>query len=325
MDQMQQAAINDDTATAPRNQRIRSAPKRRISRETVSGYLFILPSIIGLTLFVLYPLIATIVYSLTRWDGLAAPQFIGFENFRYMFASDPSFWPSLRATLIYVVLSVPASLVAGLGLAVLLNRANPGIRLFRTIFYLPTVLPLIASLTLWKFIYHPQFGMANALLQRLGLPTSLWLGSEQMAIPAMVLIGVWGVGATMIIFLAGLQAVPQQLYEAAQLDGANSARSFLNITLPMISPILFLQLVMQIIASLQAFAQPKVLTGGGPNNATNFLMYSIYTTGFGNLSQYPALGYAMTKVIVLFVIIAAVTILTFRFSTIWVYADNTVE
>lgn len=293
--------------------------------EAITGYLFIFPSIIGLIVFVFYPLVSSLYYALTRWDGTSTPVFVGFRNFVYMFTKDPSFLPSLRATMLFVLLSVPSSLVLGLLLAVLLNRNAPGIRFFRTAVYLPAVLPSIATLTLWKFIYNPQFGLANQILTFLHLPTSTWLGSDQLALPAIVIIGLWGVGSTMIIFLAGLQAVPQEFYEAAKIDGAGPLSLFTRITLPMISPILFLQLVLQMIASLQAFNQPAVLTNGGPDFTTNLLMYSIYLNGFGALGQFPQLGYAIAQVWVLFFLIFLLTILTFRFSSMWVYSESTLD
>jgi len=307
--------------------RQRSATRRRRynRKEALIGYLFILPSIIGFTVFVLYPLFSSAYYSLTQWDGIKDPVFVGFKNYIYMFTKDPSFIPSLQATILFAILSVPSSLILGLLLAVMLNRALPGVRLFRTILYLPAVLPSIATLTLWKFIYNPQVGLANQVLEFLHLPTSTWLGSYQMALPSIVIVGLWGVGATMIIFLAGLQAVPQELYEAAKLDGAGAFNLFLRITIPMISPILFLQLVMQIIGALQAFNQAMVLTGGGPGFTTDLLMYSIYQHGFGNLGQFPQLGYATAQVWVLFIMIIIVTIFTFRLSSMWVYTESNLD
>lgn len=299
--------------------------RARNRREALTGYLFILPSIIGLSVFVLYPLFSSMYYALTKWDGTNTPVFVGFRNFVYMFTKDPSFLPSLRATFLFVLLMVPSTLLLGLLLAVFLNRNVPGIRFFRTAVYLPAVLPSIATLTLWKFIYDPQFGLANELLSALHLPTSTWLGSDQLALPALVIIGLWGVGSTMIIFLAGLQAVPKELYEAAKIDGSGPLSLFMRITLPMISPILFLQLIMQMIAALQAFNQPAVLTHGGPDFTTNLLMYSIYQNGFGNLGQFPQLGYATAQVWVLFGLIILLTILTFRFSSMWVYADSSLD
>lgn len=289
------------------------------------GYLFILPSIIGLSIFVLYPLVSAAYIALTRWDGVVDPKFIGFQNFVYMFTKDPAFWPTLKATALYVIFSVPATLALGLLLAVLLNQALPGIKIFRTILYLPTILPSVATLTLWKFIYQPQYGLANDILSFFHLPTSLWLSSETAALPAIIIIGLWGVGGTMIIFLAGLQAVPKEIYEASRIDGAKAVQIFWNITIPMISPILFLQLVTQMIAALQAFNQAQILTGGGPNYSTNFLMFNIYSKGFGNLGSFPDLGYATAQVWILFLIIMAVTTLTFRFSSIWVYSETSAD
>lgn len=300
--------------------------RRKLNKnEALVGYLFILPSIIGFSAFVVYPLIFSAYIALTKWDGITDPTFVGFKQFVYMFTKDPAFWPSIKATVLYVILFVPSSLAIGLLLAVLLNRTMPGVKIFRTILYLPTILPSVATLTLWRFIYQPEYGLANTILNALHLPTSLWLGSEAMALPAIIIVDLWGVGSTMIIFLAGLQSVPQELYEAGQLDGAGPIRLFWNVTVPMISPILFLQLITQMIMALQAFNEPRLLTQGGPNNATNFLMYSIYSKGFGNLGSFPDLGYATAEVWILFLLIMFVTAFTFRFSSMWVYSESTVD
>jgi ABC-type sugar transport system permease subunit len=291
--------------------------------DAIAGYLFIWPAILGFCLFVAYPLISSAYYAFTNWNGLAVPRWIGFQNFQYMFTKDPAFWPSIRATAYFGILSVPTTLALGLLLAVLLNRAYPGVKIFRTIMYLPVVLPGIAVLTLWKYVYDPLFGLANTVLSALHLPTSLWLGSEQMAMPAIVIIGLWGVGGTMIIFLAGLQAVPQEVYEAARIDGAGALATFWNMTLPMISPIIFLQLVLQLTGAFQAFNQAKVLTDGGPNFATNLFMYKIYKDGLQG--AFPQVGYATAEVWILFIIILAITALTFRTSSTWVYGENNVD
>jgi multiple sugar transport system permease protein len=300
--------------------------KKRINKSDLFwGYLFILPGIVGFMVFVFYPLVYSAYIAFTKWDGVTDPKWIGFQNFQYMFTKDPAFFPSLRATALYVIISVPATLALGLLLAVLLNQNLPGIKIFRTILYLPTILPSVATLTLWKFIYQPQYGLANDVLSFLHLPTSKWLTSEDTALISIIIIGLWGVGGTMIIFLAGLQAVPKEVYEAARIDGAGPVRLFWNVTIPMISPILFLQLITQMIAALQAFNQSQILTQGGPNNATNFLMYSVYTKGFGNLGSFPDLGYATAEVWVLFFLIMAVTALTFRFSNFWVYNETAAD
>jgi ABC-type sugar transport system permease subunit len=300
--------------------------KPRFNRsESLVGYLFILPSILGFLMFVVYPMVASAYLAFTEWDGVRAPEWVGLQNFQYMFTQDPVFWGSVRTTLVYVALLVPTSVTVGLLLALLLNRAMPGVRIFRTIFYLPAVLPIIATLTMWKFIFHPQFGLANAALRAVGLPPGTWLAGENSAMVTIIIITVWGVGSTMIIFLAALQTVPQELYEAAEIDGAGKVRMFFAVTIPMISPVIFLQVVMQMIAGVQEFARPAVLTGGGPNGATRLLMMEIYENGFGNLGRYAQLGYALAEVWVLFFIILCLTILTFRFSNMWVYNDNTLN
>lgn len=287
-------------------------------RGWVIGYLFILPSIIGFSVFVAYPLLSSVYYSLTEWSGYDKPRFVGFANFNYMFNVDPAFWPSVRTTFYFVILSVPSSLILGLGLAMLLNRGLPGIKWFRTIFYLPTVVPSIATLTLWLFIYQPQYGLANSLLRMAGLPEGTWLTSEMTALPSIVLIGLWQVGSGMIIFLSGLQSVPQELYEAAEVDGAARWRVALNITIPMITPILFLQLILGIIGAFQAFNQVQVLTGGGPNFSTSLLNFKIYTDAFNGRM----FGYAIAEVWVLFLIIMIFTVVTYRYSNRFVYYES---
>ncbi|HET8842769.1 MAG TPA: sugar ABC transporter permease [Ktedonobacteraceae bacterium] len=299
--------------------------KKGLRSDALAGYLFIAPAIVGFLVFVAYPLIDAAYLSLTNWNGLTDPLFVGFKNFIDLFTKDPSFFPSLHATAYFALLSVPGSLILGLLLALFLNRNLPGVRIFRTLIYLPVILPGIATITLWKFIYDPQVGLANLLLQALHLPTSLWLGSETMSMPSLVIVTLWGVGSTMIIFLAGLQSVPTEVYEAAKMDGAGRFTVLTRVTLPMISPILFLQVILQLTAALQNFNLPKILTGGGPGFSTDVLMLSIYSHGFGNLGTFPQLGYATAQVWVLFLIIVIITIFTFRFSTFWVYSDNKVE
>jgi ABC-type sugar transport system permease subunit len=299
-----------------------SARVRRRRREFVTGHLFILPGIAGLLLLIVYPLSTSAYHAFTDWNGLTPAEWAGLKNFDYLFRHDPTFWPSLRATAIFVLISVPASLVAGLALAVLVNRGLPGVRLFRTVFYLPVVLPSIAVLALWKYLYDPQYGLADTLLRKLGLPTVAWLGDTRTALASIVVIGLWGIGGTMIIFLAGLQAVPKEMYEAAQLDGAGPVRMFVKITLPMITPILLLQLMLQINAAFQTFNQVAVLTKGGPGTSTDVLMYKIYNDGFANYLAAPQLGYATAETWVLFFIVMLVTLVTLRFSSMWVYSGE---
>jgi ABC-type sugar transport system permease subunit len=270
-----------------------------------------------------YPLIRSFYLALTKYNGLTNPVFVGLGNFRRLFTTDPAFWPALRATGYLVLLYVPLSLVIGLALAMFCNQRFAGVRVVRTLAYLPVVLPAVATITLWKFMLDPQVGLLNTILDRLGLPTSLWLQSPKMAMPSVVLVMLWGVGGTMIIFLAALQSVPTELYEAAKVDGAGPWSVFFRITMPMISPILLLQVILQTTAALQTFNQPKILTGGGPGFSTNVLMLSIYGNGFPTLGRIPQLGYASAQVWVLFVIIIAVIALTAKFSSLWTYSDST--
>lgn len=284
----------------------------------IKGYLHITPSIVGFGVFVAYPLLMSVYYALTEWDGYNKPRYVGFDNFHYLFTVDPIFWKAIRITFYYVLINVPASLIFGLLLAVLLNRKLPGIRFFRTAYYLPTVLPMIATLTLWKYIYQPQYGLANRVLNLFGAKPLEWLGSEKLALISVIIAGLWQIGSGMIIFLSGLQSVPQDLYEAAEIDGAKGWHSFRNVTLPMITPILFLQLILGIIGSFQSFAQVQVMTLGGPNYATELLNYKIYADVFGS----KMFGYGIAEVWILFFIIMIFTVITYRYSNQFVHYEN---
>lgn len=288
-----------------------------------AAYVFLAPAIIGFTAFVVYPIIRSAYLALTDFNGFSAPTFVGLQNFVDLFTTDPAFWPSVGATFYLVVLYVPLSLVIGLALAVFCNARLRGVTFVRTLLYLPVVLPAIATITLWKFVFDPQVGVANVILSVFGLKPLSWLSSSSStAMPSIVIVMLWGVGATMIIFLAALQSVPTELYEAAKIDGAGAWRRFLSVTLPMISPIIVLQVVLQMTTALQTFAQPKILTNGGPGFSTRTLMLSIYVHGFPALGRIPRLGYATAEVWVLFVIIIIVVAATARFSTIWSYSDG---
>ena len=314
------------TSAPPQRRRLRPRrTRRRAGSDTAAAYAFLAPAILGFGIFVVFPLIRSGYFALTRYNGLTSPQFIGFDNFRQMFEIDPSFWPSVRATVELVVLYVPLSLVLGLALAVFCNQRLRGVRLVRTLCYLPVVLPVVATITLWKFVFDPQVGLANQVLSWLHLPTSMWLSSSSMALPSIVIVMLWSVGSTMIIFLAALQAVPTELYEAARIDGAGNAAVFFRITLPLISPIMLLQVVLQLTTALQTFNQPKILSaggGGGPGFSTDTLMLSVYNHGFPTLGSEPRLGYASAQTWVLFLAIVVVVAATARFSSIWTFHDQ---
>lgn len=289
------------------------------TRNSIAAYVFMAPAIVGVLVFVIYPVTSSFYYAFTEWSGISAPRWVGLANYRYLFTEDPTFWPSLRATAYFVLLSVPLGLVAGLALAVLLNRALAGVRIFRTIFYLPVVLPAIAVLTLWKYIYDPLYGFANQVLEKLHLPTSAWLFSTRMAMPSIVLIGLWGVGGSMIIFLAALQNVPTEIQDAARVDGAGPFRLFWSITFPMMTPLILLQLILGLNISFQAFSQAQVLTNGGPENSTYLFMFKIYQDAFGAYNQ---LGLATAEAWILFVIVMIITAVTLRTSSLWVFEEN---
>lgn len=287
-------------------------------REGLAGYLFMLPTIIGFTLFVAYPLIASVYYSLTEWDGFLPPKFIGLDNFKFILFNDPTFIQSLKVTFMYVLLTVPITMVLGLGIALLLNKTIPGIKLFRTLFYLPVVLPSVAALVLWLFIFKSDYGLLNNVLRIVHIPAVPWLESEKTALLSISLVKFWAVGGTMIIFLSGLQSVPTEIFEAAEIDGASNFKKFFKITLPMITPVVFLQLVTGVIGAFQSFNEIAILTKGGPNNSTMLISYDIYQTAFNN-SKF---GRATAEVWILFIIIMIFTILIFRFSEQFVYYEN---
>lgn len=279
-----------------------------------------LPAIIGFAAFVFYPLVVAAYTAFTEWNGLKPPKFIGLANFQYLFFKDAVFWSSIRVTFIYVLLTVPVSLVLGLLMAVLLNRPIPGIRAFRTTYYLPTIIPSVAAIVLWQFIFQSDFGLINGILRSLGLPAVGWLTDKRVVLFSLAIIRYWAVGSMMIVFLAGLQSVPADLYEAAEMDGATSLQKFFDITLPMISPILFLQLITGTISSFQIFNEAAIMTEGGPHYGSHFINYDIYINAFQDYK----LGRATAEVWVLFVIILICTIIVFRSSDQFVYYDSDV-
>lgn len=299
---------------------LNAARRTRWNREALCGYLFILPGIIGFLFFVAYPLLMSVYYSMTEWSGFNRPKFIGLDNFKYMFFTDPSFGQSVKLTVLYAVFSVPLGLLFGLFLAMLLNNKMKGIRLFRTLFYLPVVIPIVATTTLWMYMYQPQYGLANNLLWELGLDSVDWLSGDRMALTSLIIMYLWGVGSNMIIFLAALQGVSPDLYEAAGLDGASAYRKLLNITIPQITPILFLQLITGLIAAFQTFVQPSILAGDprSPNLSLNLLNLSIYNNAFRGHE----FGYAIAQVWVLLVIIVAFTTAAFYASRRFVHYEN---
>jgi multiple sugar transport system permease protein len=290
---------------------------RNTIRQNVLGYLWISPWLVGFAIFILGPMIASVGFSFTNYRIINESQWVGLRNYTYAFVEDDLFWPSLVTTFYYMLVSVPLGLFGSLLLALLLNQRLRGESLFRTFYFLPSLTPAAAAAILWIWILHPEAGLVNYLLSLVGIEGPTWLGSTTWALPSIILITLWtGVGGgRMIIFLAGLQSVPQELYEAAEMDGAASWAKFRNITLPMISPALFFNLILGIIGALQVFTTAYITTRGGPGRATWFFALHIYTNAF----EYFDMGYASALAIVLFFILLVFTIIQLRLSDRWVF------
>jgi multiple sugar transport system permease protein len=294
--------------------------KRHLSlatREAITCYLFLLPWAIGFILFVLGPILASLVLSVMRYDIVTPPYFVGLSNFRELFTIDFRFGMSMGNTAYYVALYVPLHMIVALGLALLLNQKVRGMPVYRTLFYIPSIVPIVAGSILWVWILQPEWGMINSILAIFGIKGPLWLSSLTWSKPAMILMALWGSGAAMIICLAGLQGVPQHLYEAAEIDGADRWQRFTHITLPMLSPTLFFMLILGVIGSFQVFTTAYVMTGGGPAESTLFYMLYLYRRAFVFLNM----GYAAAMAWILFVIVLVLTIVQFRLANRWVYYE----
>lgn len=281
------------------------------------GYIFIAPCIIGLLLFSFGPMLYSLCISFTSWDVMTDPMFVGLGNYKELI-SDPLVKKALQVTAYYAVLSVPLVTFIPLLLAMLLNTKVKALSAFRTIFYIPSIVPAVASAAIWMFIYNPQFGLLNNILKIFGLPKFSYIYSSEGVIPSLAIMAVWGAGNTVVIYLAGLQGISQQLYEAAEIDGANALHKFRDITIPMMTPIIFYNLVMAVITSLQTFTQGYIMTDGGPANSSLFYSLLVYRTAF----QESRMGYSAAMSWVLFVIVALMTAVLFKTSNMWVYDGN---
>jgi len=284
-------------------------------RNQIAGLLFISPWIIGFLAFTAYPILASLYYSFTLYDIINPPQFIGLKNFVFMFTDDTTFPITIYNTLYLVIVGVPLGLVAAFLLAVLLNNSVIGRPVFRTIFFLPSIVPVIATAMVWLWIYNPNYGVINATLASLGFQVVPWLSSPDLAKFSIIIIGVWGQGAAIIIFLAALQDVPRELYDAAKVDGAGALRRFLKVTIPLCTPSVLFVLVTGLIGAFQEFSLAYILTRGGPMQSTTF--YAVYL--YQNAFQFFKMGYASALAWILFLIIVVCTAITFRSSARWVY------
>lgn len=286
-------------------------------REAIRGYLFISPWIIGLILFTVGPILASLVLSFTNWDLLGTPEWVGTEQYTRLF-TDRLFWQSLKVTGTYALLTVPTGMIFSLLLALLLNQKVRGLSIFRTIYYLPAVVSGVAVSILWGWIFNPSYGILNAFLGTFGVPPQNWLNNSQWVLPSLALMSLWSVGGGMVIYLAGLQNVPKEYYEAASIDGAGSWAKFRKITLPLMTPVLFFDLIVRTIGSFQTFTQAQILTDGGPGSASLFYVLYIYRNGF----RYFDMGYASALAWVLFIIVLLLTILQFGLARRWVYYED---
>lgn len=301
------------TTTLPRRQR-----GRRVRRETALFYLLISPWLIQLLVFIAGPILASLLISFTRWDLLTPPEFSGLRNYQRM-VTDKLFWQALSVTLRYTLLYVPSDLIGGLLLALLMNQVSvKGIRAVRTIYYLPSVLSGVAFVIVWMWLFHPEAGLINATLAQVGIQGPRWLADPNTALTALWLMSFWGLGRTAIIFLAGLKGVPRELYEAAAIDGAGSVQSFFSITLPMLTPAIFFNLVLSIIGTFQTFTSAFVATNGGPLDSTLFYVLYLYRKAFQDFQM----GYAAALAWVLFLIILGLTLLVVRSGRWWVYYEG---
>lgn len=294
---------------------------RMAREEERAAYLFMLPWLIGLVVFLIGPIIASVVISMTDWNLVSSPQWVGLANYQEMLFDDRNFWQSIRVTLYYTVLSVPLFMLSGLGLSLLLNMRLKGMNWFRTLLYLPSVLSGVAVAVLWVSLLNPDLGAVNWVLRGIGVANPpRWLSSPQWAVPSVVLMGMWAVGGSAIIYLAGLQNVPPQLYEAATIDGAGAWQKFMHITIPMLTPTLFFVLITSLIGAFQVFDTVFVLGGsrGGTSGALRFYLLNLWNEGFRN----GRLGYASALAWVLILLAAIVIMIMFRTSARWVYYEH---
>jgi len=297
--------------------RSRRLTRRKLMNNLV-GYLFISPWIIGFFGLTAYPMIMSLYYSFTDYNVLRPPVWVGLENYKELFFEDDRFLVTLFNTAYYVAFSVPLGLVLGFLLALLLNQKVPGMTIFRTLYYLPVVTPAVATAVLWLWVLEPNFGLLNRALGLLGLPGPPWLASPSWSKPALILVSLWGVGGSMVIYLAGLQGIPQHLYEAAAIDGAGAWAKFWHVTVPMMSPVLFFNLIIGLIGAFQEFVLPYVMTRGGPVDSTMFYVLYLWLNAF----DYFRMGYASAMAWTLFVIILCVTLLTFKVVARYVYYEH---
>ena len=292
-------------------------PGGQVRRDLRNGLLFASPWLLNLALFIAYPIAASLYYSFCSYDTLRPPRWVGLENYAVLLTEDPLFWKSLGNTLYMVAVGLPVGLVVSLGIALLMNQKLKGMAFYRTVYYLPSITPVVATSVLWLWLLNPEIGLVNTVLAKVGIQGPGWLQSPDWSKPALILMGLWGAGGGMVIYLAGLQDVPQQLYEAAELDGAGRLAQFRHVTLPMLSPVILFNLIMGLIGSFQYFTQVYVMTQGrgGPQDSTLVYALHLFNSAFLDFRM----GYACAMAWILFLITLGGALVVFRSSARWVY------
>ena len=294
-------------------------PGSRQRAENRIGWLYAMPAVLGFAIFFLGPMIASLFYSFTNLGISGKFEWIGWANFQSMFSGmDGYFYKALGVTGNYVLLAVPMQIIYAFLLALLLNNDVRGKSVFRTIFYLPTIVPVVATSMIWMWLLNPDFGLVNELLRAMNLPTSKWIFHKASVIPSLAMMSVWTTGTTTLVFLAGLQDVPRHLYEAMSIDGAGAFGKFRHVTIPMMTPTIFFNLCTTLIGAFQVFSEAYIMTNGGPDNASLFYVFYLYREAF----TYGRMGSASAIAWVLFIIILAVTMLVFKTSNKWVFYEG---
>ena len=289
-------------------------------REEAAGWLFAAPALIGFLVFTLLPMIFSLYWSLTDFNVFKrVTNFVGFQNYRTMFSNkDLYFTDSLKATAYYAVLNVPASILFSFALALMLSSSIKGRGVFRSIFYLPSIIPAVCSCMVWVWLLNQQYGLINTVLKSIGITPPGWIWDKTTVIPTLVMLNLWNTGGPMVIFLAGIKSIPQVYYEALTIDGGNSFHKLIYITIPMVTPTIFFNTIMAIIGSLQVFTQGYIMTEGGPGNASLFYCLYLYRKAFQNAEM----GYACALAWLLFIIVLALTLIVLKSQNRWVYYSD---
>jgi multiple sugar transport system permease protein len=299
--------------TAPRARRFLKPQ----TRHTINGLLFAAPWLIGIALFWLYPILASAYYSFTKFNGIQTPQWVGLANYAELFTNDANFSAAVYNTLYFALVSIPLAIIVSFALAMLLNVDISGRVVYRTIYFLPTLVPEVALALVWVYLFTPGTGLINLPFDWLGLRGPCWLTCPEWSRPTIVLLALWIIGNQVILYLAGLQDVPQDLYDAANVDGANPWHKFRHVTVPLMTPVVFFHLVTSVIGALQFFTVPYIMTGGTgfPANSTLFYSIHMYKTAFHHFEM----GYASAMAWLLFLVTLVVTLVIFRTSRLWVF------